>query len=178
MVCSKCGEEKPVTEFYAKRRQCNKCMVKRRMDNREANVERDNATMRRYYHANREKCMESHRNRESERHYNVKWERAHPEWVRARNIKRRAMMAGAFGTFSLPEWNDMISETGHRCVYCGRGVDSLSMEHVIPLIKGGRNDTTNIVPACLRCNHSKKDDDDLILFLYRLGMEREKWMTC
>ncbi len=45
-----------------------------------------------------------------------------------------------------------------RCYYCGRKVKSseLTMDHVIPLSRGGRSVRENLVPACKECNAKKK----------------------
>lgn len=48
---------------------------------------------------------------------------------------------------------------GYRCGYCGerfRG-DELSLDHIIPKSKGGRNTFENLVSACKKCNHRKAD---------------------
>jgi len=44
------------------------------------------------------------------------------------------------------------------CHYCGRqvGPRALSMDHVVPLIRGGRSSRGNVVPACKECNNKKK----------------------
>jgi 5-methylcytosine-specific restriction endonuclease McrA len=43
----------------------------------------------------------------------------------------------------------------NECVYCGsRG--SLHADHLVAVSRGGANDYKNIVPACRRCNLSKK----------------------
>ena len=53
-------------------------------------------------------------------------------------------------------WKRRIS-TG-RCYYCGRpvGARGLSMDHVVPLIRGGQSRRGNVVPACKECNNKKK----------------------
>lgn len=53
-------------------------------------------------------------------------------------------------------WKRRIA-TG-RCHYCGRqmGPRALSMDHVVPLIRGGRSSRGNVVPACKECNNNKK----------------------
>lgn len=45
-----------------------------------------------------------------------------------------------------------------RCHYCERHVGSraLSMDHVVPLVRGGRSRRGNVVPACKDCNNQKK----------------------
>jgi 5-methylcytosine-specific restriction endonuclease McrA len=45
---------------------------------------------------------------------------------------------------------------GHKCVYCG-AVDKLSLDHYIPLSRGGANGPENLVTACQPCNSSKRD---------------------
>ncbi len=44
------------------------------------------------------------------------------------------------------------------CHYCGRAVGSraLTLDHVVPLIRGGRSLRANIVPACKDCNTRKQ----------------------
>jgi len=45
-----------------------------------------------------------------------------------------------------------------RCYYCGRKVTfkELSMDHLVPLARGGRSTKSNLVPACKDCNNRKK----------------------
>ncbi len=44
------------------------------------------------------------------------------------------------------------------CYYCARKFppDDLTMDHLIPLSRGGSSERFNIVPACKECNNSKK----------------------
>jgi len=53
-------------------------------------------------------------------------------------------------------WQRKIS-TG-TCYYCGRRVDpgELTMDHIVPLIRGGKSTKGNLVPACKDCNNKKK----------------------
>jgi 5-methylcytosine-specific restriction endonuclease McrA len=46
------------------------------------------------------------------------------------------------------------------CHYCGRkvGIKNLTMDHVIPLSRGGRSTKGNLVPCCKACNTAKKAD--------------------
>jgi 5-methylcytosine-specific restriction enzyme A len=45
-----------------------------------------------------------------------------------------------------------------RCHYCGRqvGPRALTMDHVVPLIRGGRSIRANLVPCCHDCNDRKQ----------------------
>lgn len=45
------------------------------------------------------------------------------------------------------------------CHYCGRATPAreLTMDHVVPLARGGRSTKGNLVPACKACNNRKKN---------------------
>ena len=45
-----------------------------------------------------------------------------------------------------------------RCHYCERevGARRLTLDHVVPLIRGGRSVRANVVPACKDCNSAKQ----------------------
>jgi 5-methylcytosine-specific restriction endonuclease McrA len=44
------------------------------------------------------------------------------------------------------------------CAYCGRSVGQreLTMDHVVPVARGGRSARGNVVPSCKECNNKKK----------------------
>jgi 5-methylcytosine-specific restriction protein A len=44
------------------------------------------------------------------------------------------------------------------CNFCKQnvGVDNLTMDHVVPLARGGKSMRGNVVPACQACNRHKK----------------------
>jgi len=44
------------------------------------------------------------------------------------------------------------------CHYCGKnvGADNLTLDHVIPVARGGRSSRGNCVPCCKDCNNKKK----------------------
>jgi len=45
-----------------------------------------------------------------------------------------------------------------RCHYCGGTfkADELTMDHLVPIIRGGKSTRGNVVPACKDCNSKKK----------------------
>ncbi len=49
-------------------------------------------------------------------------------------------------------------KAGGRCAYCGGQFkpSELTMDHLIPLVRGGRSVKENLVPACKECNNKKK----------------------
>lgn len=52
---------------------------------------------------------------------------------------------------------DIKASWGNRCAYCGSD-NNLTLDHVKAKTRGGRDETRNIVPACLTCNRSKGSD--------------------
>lgn len=62
------------------------------------------------------------------------------------------------------------------CHYCGRevGADALTMDHVIPLARGGKSVKSNVVPCCKDCNTKKKTSlpvEDILDSLFPGGGE-------
>jgi 5-methylcytosine-specific restriction enzyme A len=68
---------------------------------------------------------------------------------------------------SSPWWKRKRSSG--LCYYCGRKFPAgeLTMDHLVPVIRGGRSVRSNIVPACKECNSKKK---------YLLPLEWEEYL--
>lgn len=56
-----------------------------------------------------------------------------------------------------------------KCHFCGKAVapEELTMEHIVPLVRGGKSVKSNLVPACKDCNNRKK---------HMLPMEWDEYM--
>lgn len=54
-------------------------------------------------------------------------------------------------------WKNRIAQG--LCHYCGTRVRpaELSLDHLLPLARGGKSSRGNCVPACKECNNRKKD---------------------
>ncbi|MFP3928872.1 MAG: HNH endonuclease [Desulfobacteraceae bacterium] len=78
------------------------------------------------------------------------------EKARARRLRRTA-------------WWDRQVQPG-VCYYCGRRVGraNLTMDHIVPLARGGRSTRGNTVPACKECNTRKR---------YLLPVEWEEYLN-
>ena len=44
------------------------------------------------------------------------------------------------------------------CHYCGQATPpkDLTMDHIVPVARGGKSTKGNVVPACKKCNNAKK----------------------
>lgn len=61
--------------------------------------------------------------------------------------------------FSAEIRNDVYERTQGKCALCGKFVrfDQFTIDHIIPLAKGGTNDRNNLQCTCKRCNAMKQD---------------------
>jgi len=86
-----------------------------------------------------------------------KWQLENPGKVRAYSANRRALKKQADGSFTAKEFRALCKKYTNKCLCCGSTDESLTVDHVIPLNKGGSNDIDNIQPLCLSCNSRKRD---------------------
>jgi 5-methylcytosine-specific restriction endonuclease McrA len=72
--------------------------------------------------------------------------------------KRRALKYGNTPIAELlteAQWRDILDQYHHRCAYCGKKMERLTIDHVNPLSKGGKHSASNVVPSCGSCNSKK-----------------------
>lgn len=75
---------------------------------------------------------------------------------RACSARRRARLCECpVNDLTGRQWEEIQTLYGHRCVYCGKKAKELTMDHVVPLVKGGEHSFANVVPACRSCNSKK-----------------------
>lgn len=111
---------------------------------------------------NRERQREAKRRRRSteegrevDREASLRWQREHPEAHVARSHRRRALKR-AGGSYSVRDWERLVRRHEGRCAYCAEvPEEGLTVDHVVPLSRGGTNTIGNLLPACGRCNRSK-----------------------
>ena len=72
-----------------------------------------------------------------------------PETLRRERAKARELRRS-------PWWKRRIADG--VCYYCRRSIGhrALTMDHLVPLGRGGRSTRGNVVPACKACNSKKK----------------------
>jgi 5-methylcytosine-specific restriction endonuclease McrA len=109
--------------------------------------ERDRRAVREHQRAHPEKQRERER----------KWIKANPDKKRAAVHRRRAREQAAEGSFTDAEWSALKAFYNHACLCCGKREPEirLTVDHVIPLEKGGSNFISNIQPLCASCNSAK-----------------------
>ncbi|MFP5212608.1 MAG: HNH endonuclease [Acidobacteriota bacterium] len=85
---------------------------------------------------------------------------ASPEEIRREKEKAKALRK--------TQWWQRQTGKG-LCRYCGKSTPpgELTMDHLVPLIRGGRSTRGNVVAACKECNNRKK---------YLLPIEWEEYL--
>ncbi|MBN2451579.1 MAG: HNH endonuclease [Lentisphaeria bacterium] len=93
------------------------------------------------------------------------------EHVRREKAKARALRVSQW-------WKNRLGEG--RCHYCRGSFPprELTMDHVVPIIRGGRSTRGNVVPCCKACNNRKKhllpvEWEEYLVRLAKEGRERE-----
>jgi 5-methylcytosine-specific restriction endonuclease McrA len=127
---------------------------------KETNADMLRRKARQYAQENRDKRIEykkQYRERFPEK--NQQWVKENLEKVRLNarrgNHKRRSNKARNGGSFTSTEWLDLLNRYEHKCLCCGEKNIVLSIDHVIPISKGGINSIENIQPLCSSCNSRK-----------------------
>lgn len=182
-ACTKCGQIKPLSE-YQKRRDskdghahwCRACQSAYDQERKARKAER----WRERYATDpefREKCKARIRQiyATNEEYRNtvrasVKiWQRANQKRVaagqrrrykayygvvdRQRKYWRRAVLQER-GSFTTAEWKALCRRFKNRCAWC-KQKKKLTVDHIVPLSKGGGNTIDNIQPLCYSCNSRK-----------------------
>jgi 5-methylcytosine-specific restriction endonuclease McrA len=82
--------------------------------------------------------------------------------------KRRAKLRGN-GVFQVTE-KELIRLYASPCAYCGT-MENVTIDHIIPVARGGRHSIGNLQPLCLSCN-SSKNAKTMAEWKYFLNTER------
>lgn len=96
---------------------------------------------------------------------------------RLHDQKRRAWERQAVhAPYSLEDIQSRFVCFDNCCAYCGVA-RSFTLDHVVPLSKGGVDAIDNIIPACKSCNSSKRDKPVFEWFSHQPFFETGRWAT-
>jgi len=97
------------------------------------------------------------------------------EWAerkreRARASRRRRRAQRRHNGFEPYEDAAILARSCGKCVYCGE--PATTIDHVVPLSRGGPDIESNVVGACLRCNLKKgaKTVEEFVRILHDGGI--------
>jgi 5-methylcytosine-specific restriction endonuclease McrA len=80
--------------------------------------------------------------------------RANPDRAATYSNRRRTRKLVAGGSHTEAEWKEVCARFNHCCAHCGKQ-KKLTRDHIIPLVRGGSDDISNIQPLCTSCNSRK-----------------------
>ncbi|MCB0834292.1 MAG: HNH endonuclease [Bacteroidetes bacterium] len=52
---------------------------------------------------------------------------------------------------------NILKRDGYQCQYCGTKSHTLTVDHIIPKVRGGKDTWENLITACIHCNNRKGD---------------------
>lgn len=154
-ACSKCGESKPPEAFSRNARMadglnpaCKACR---------------NAQNAAYRATHRDSIVEQKRtayaaDKSAQLEWNRAWRVNNRATHRLQRQRRRAVLKAASidADFSATEMlADWAARGLNGCSYCPGDFESI--DHIVPLNRGGQHQLANLAPACVRCNSSKRD---------------------
>jgi hypothetical protein len=175
-ICKTCEHDLPVEAFEAEpkmksghRNHCRKCRKRQKLDAYYRDRDRVLKEKREKYAADptaeRERCLAYyHATRDERLKVKAKHRQENPEQYRAWNQRRRAMRAG--NGFEPYDRLDIFERDGWVCQLCHKGVDptlewpdpmARSIDHTIPVSKGGPDGPGNVRLTHLHCNLSRHD---------------------
>lgn len=156
-ICSVCKTEKPISEYFKQLDKhtaaCKICLHERKKEWAKNNSEKVQSWSRKIYLRNKVNVIASAK----------EWNKNHPK-ERSRtmvfqNRKRKSRKLNQTGIdITAGHWKWLKNHFNNQCAYCFSD-KQISMEHFIPLSKGGLHCISNIIPACKLCNSRKNNQD-------------------
>lgn len=164
---SKCGK-------HGLQSRCKECRSIAKKQYNSTHRESVREGIKNYYKQNKEKIIEWNKQYAEERkgelkqyredrkeHFKrkrIQYKMENPDYNRLNCQRRRTRKNNLECTLTNEQWNECKKCFLNECCYCGKK-DQLTQEHFIPLSKRGALTAYNIIPACSKCNSSKKDKD-------------------
>ena len=176
-VCSVCGFEKPLSDYYkcgngGYRTYCKLCANKKAREYQRTHHDSVIAHKREYHKEHKAEIDAYNKQYYAEHSGEIKirtkeWAEANPEAMKEHGVftfhRSRSKKNGIKADFTRAQWKDCkeyFSVDGETyCAYCGKKIKRASMDHVIPFEHGGEYTKNNIIPACISCNASKGSSD-------------------
>lgn len=175
--CPKCSILKPVSDFGKNKctadglqYYCKDCASVYRKQNRQrlneyfAIYRREHSDRRVSYNRgwvarNKGKAVEyqreyRRRNRPKMNEHNRRWQKANHGYLALKTHHRRTQKKQNGGSYTLAEWVSLCTRYDNRCLCCGEQ-RPLTVDHIVPVHKGGSNDIANLQPLCGECNSRK-----------------------
>lgn len=130
--CNTCGKVKPISEFTTRGTTVNGKPT---------------------YESSCKDCI-----REYKRLYQIRYNKTKKGNANLRTKSARRNRHNSTGDLTAIQWQNILEIFDFKCAYCG-STEKLSMEHIVPVAKGGAFTKSNIIVACQHCNSSRGSKD-------------------
>ena len=137
---------------------------------RKNNKERRTKQKKQYYEENKEKVLKHQK--EYYQDNKEKIAKRNKQYVQSpkgqavqfnARVKRRMKENNQGNGINVSQWLDMMNYFNWECAYSGKSIDKYNrtIDHIIPIAKGGEHEIWNLVPMYNSYNFSKNDKDML-----------------
>jgi 5-methylcytosine-specific restriction endonuclease McrA len=178
-ACTECQQIKPLTEFHIRkdakdghRNKCKNCFkaINAKWRNNNQIQKKQSAALwyvknknhavnqaQKWQKNNRDKKRQHNKNWRKNNHNKIiefakKWRLANPEKVREAEHRRRAFKNNTQTKFVSKK--EILSLYLANCFYCSKPLAG-TVDHIVPLSRGGRHSIGNLISACVSCNSKK-----------------------
>ena len=112
-----------------------------------------------YYLKNKERINRrstewGRKNKDKRRITKKRWALKNKEHINFLTKQRIYRLKGAEGRIVKSDVDNLFETNNGKCYYCNINA-SKSIDHVIPISRGGTNYLNNLVPVCISCNSKK-----------------------
>lgn len=153
--------------WYSGVLRCGSCRRAQSAAFREANLESERQRQREYYRRDPEKYRARRKAwLEANPEKANAWARAHPgrvrelqrSWLEANRVKVTQRVRARHyrydqGDLTQDQWDEIVREVNGKCLACG--ADKVTLDHIVPLSRGGQHTASNVQPLCGPCNKRK-----------------------
>lgn len=186
-VCFKCGRELPVEQFSKNKTRkdgldtkCKECAKQYMQQYYEENKEKiiqhntqyqqeHKEKLKQYYEKNKEHLLQYQQQYyEENKDDRLQYQRQYIQTPQGQivlfnnNNKRRKREQEQGAGINKEQWLEMMQFFDFKCAYSGKSLgakNNRSIDHIIPIVKGGEHEVWNCVPMDRSLNTSKHDKD-------------------
>lgn len=142
-------------QYKAHKKAINQRYLKKHPDRRKATVRRHYLSHKSY--KNTQSKVWAKTNPERTKQIQKDYRERNIDEIRFKSKLAKYKRRNAEGSFTKQEWSSLVEYTLGICIGCEElvGEENLTVDHIIPISRGGTNYISNLQPLCMKCNFEK-----------------------